>query len=146
MCRAAPKPAPPTVAVAISGTTRCADVSDLLLWQITHSAWPIRKDFDGKSQWNFTCGSQHDPLAMGAWGLNSKRKLFFWSVFGLGWGRCGCAPVNHPYTANTAALSVCAHTLPGSSMHDSLSPGFRITRHGNIWRRGQHGRTFRVIV
>ena len=56
------EPAPPIVAMAISSTTRCANASDLLLWQITQQ-WPIRKDFHKKSRWNFTYGSQHDLLA-----------------------------------------------------------------------------------
>ena len=57
------EPVPLIVAMAISSTRRCANMSDLPRWQITHSGQSELKDFDKKSRWNFPCGSRHGPLA-----------------------------------------------------------------------------------
>ena len=74
----------PIMAMAISSTARCANASNLPLWQITHRGRSER--IPQKVPLNFTCGSRHDPLAMSAWSLNSKRERFFLVSFWLGLG------------------------------------------------------------
>ena len=84
------------MAMAISCRTRSADVSELWLRQITHSGRSERISM-GTPIRTSPSGSRHDPLVMSAWSLNSKRKRFFQSVFGLGWGRRGCACISPLY-------------------------------------------------
>ena len=90
-----------TMAMAMSITTRCADVIDLPLWQITHS---------GQSE-RISAGSPvgTSPMAHGmtpsrldheAWRLNSKRKRFssqFWLGGSAETSACGWAKtkINH---------------------------------------------------
>ena len=81
---AAVEPVSPIMAMAISCTMCSADVSELWLRQITQSGQSERIS-TGSPIRTSPNGSQHDPLAMNAWNLNS-RGIFpsqFWLDLGV---------------------------------------------------------------
>ena len=72
---AVPGPALPTVAVAMSSTARCADVSNLPLWPITHSGQFER--ISTGSPAGSSPVAHGMALGMSAWRLQFEKETFF---------------------------------------------------------------------